>query len=133
MKNGFTLLESLIALVLLAIAIPAITTLFMGAKSSQVGSFAVEQGAQFAESRIDSLRWLGRQTLASAQPLGHPTPTPLATTLNLKGATWTWQLDTAANPVASAGKPGRAGTLTLILNWSQGSAAHSITLQGELP
>lgn len=132
MKRGFTLLETLVALVLLAIFLPAITSLFMGAKSSQVGSFAVEQGAQFAEGRIDSLRWLGRQVLAGDHALGSFSSNQ-ATTLNLKSATWKWKLDTAANPSASAGQPGQAGSLTVEIDWTQGSTAHSISLQGEVP
>jgi len=130
MRKGFTLLEGLIALVLLVIALPAITSLFMGAKSSQVGSFAVEQGAQFAESRIDSLRWLGRQVLAGDHALGSYS-SDRTTRLNLKNATWKWKLDTAVNP--TAGARGQAGNLTVEVDWNQGNGAHSITLQGEVP
>lgn len=121
MRKGFTLLEGLIALVLLVISIPAITSLFLGAKSSQVGSFAVEQGAQFAEGRIDSLRWLGRTVL----PAG-AWSAPQTTTLNLKNATWRWRLDLPATA-------GQAGTLTVEVDWAQGTGAHSISLQGEVP
>jgi len=130
MRRGFTLLEALVALVLLAISLPALTSLFMGAKSSQVGSFAVEQGAQFAESRIDSLRWLGRQVLVGDHALGSYSSNQ-TTQLNLKSATWKWKLDTAASSIAGA--PGPAGSLTVEVDWNQGNSAHSITLQGEVP
>jgi Tfp pilus assembly protein PilV len=130
MRKGFTILEGLIAVILLVIALPAITSLFVGAKSSQVGSFAVEQGAQFAEGRVDSLRWLGRQVLAGDHALGTYSANQV-TYLSLKNATWKWKLDTAVN--ATAGAPGAAGSVTVEVDWNQSGHAHSISLQGEVP
>ncbi|MBK8804047.1 MAG: type II secretion system protein [Fibrobacteres bacterium] len=125
--RGFTILEALVAVVLLGIVITGLIPMFKGAKSSQVGSYAVEQGSQFAESRIDSLRSLGRMTLVKQQPLKNFTPTAIPVSLGMTQGTWQWKLDT---PTTVAGK---AGVLTVVVMWKQGSTAHKIELEGAVP
>ncbi|HNY30240.1 MAG TPA: prepilin-type N-terminal cleavage/methylation domain-containing protein [Fibrobacteria bacterium] len=125
-RHGFTILEALVALVLLGIVITGLTPMFRGAKSSQVGSYTVEQGSQYAEFRIDSLRSLGRAVLAKQQIPGNWTSPALPLDMGMTTGTWMWMLDTPA--VA-----GKAGTLTVRVLWHQGSVPHQIELQGAMP
>lgn len=124
--RGFTILEVLVAIVLLGIVVTGLTPMFRGAKSSQVSSYAVEQGSQFAESRIDSLRSLGRTVLMKKQALNSWTNPALPVTVGVAGGTWMWMLDYPA--VA-----GKAGVLTVRVLWHQGSTPHQIELQGAMP
>lgn len=125
--RGFTILEALVAIILLGIVITGLTPMFKGAKSSQVGSYAVEQGSQFAESRIDSLRSLGRTTLVKQRPkLNDWTYPEIPMSLGITNGTWGWTLDT---PLVA----GKAGVLTVRVKWNQGSTPHQIELQGAMP
>ncbi|HOX53143.1 MAG TPA: type II secretion system protein [Fibrobacteria bacterium] len=124
--RGFTILEALVAIVLLGIVITGLTPMFRGAKSSQVGSYTVEQGSQFAESHIDSLRSLGRVVLAKQQTIGNWTNPAKPLNMGMTTGTWMWMLDT---PLVA----GKAGTLTVRVLWNQGSVPHQIELQGAIP
>lgn len=125
-RHGFTMLEALVAIVLLAIVITGLTPMFRGAKSSQVGSYAVEQGTQFAEGRIDSLRSLGRTTLVKQQTLKSWTSPAKPISLGITDGSWMWMLDT---PLVA----GKAGVVTVRVLWKQGSTDHQIELQGAIP
>lgn len=124
-RRGFSLLEVLIAMVILAIVLPGLVAMFLGSKSSQVGSYASEQASQFAEGKIDSLRAMGRPLLV-LKPVGSWT-TPETTYVSGKTATWHWKFDT------TAGVAGRAGVLSVEVLWNQGKTPHSIQLQGSVP
>jgi prepilin-type N-terminal cleavage/methylation domain-containing protein len=121
-KRGFSLLEVLVAMVILAIVMPGLVAMFMGSKRSQVGSYASEQASQFAEGKIDSLRAMGRTLL---KPAGSWS-TPETTYISGKASTWRWKFDTTAGVAA------RSGVLTLEVIWKQGGASHSIQLQGSI-
>lgn len=125
-SRGFTVLEALVAIVLLGIVITGLTPMFRGAKSSQVGSYTMEQGSQFAESRIDSLRSLGRVFLVNQQTLGAWTSPALPMNMGANAATWQWKLDT---PTVAR----KAGTLSVRVLWKQGSTSHQIELEGAVP
>lgn len=118
-RSGFSLLEVLIALVILSIVLPGLVAMFLGSKNSQVGSFSNEQASQFAEGKLDSLRWLGRPMLTpvGAWSSSHPA------TLSNKTAAWKWKFDTVQ------GVAGRAGVLSVEVSWTQGKTPHAITLQ----
>lgn len=122
-SRGFSLLEVLVAMGILAVVLPGLVAMFMGSKSAQVGSYSMEQATQFAEGKIDSLRWLGRSMLV---PVGSWCANQGAT-LNGKPANWRWKFDTVA------GVARRAGVVTVEVSWMQGKTAHSIVLQGGLP
>jgi prepilin-type N-terminal cleavage/methylation domain-containing protein len=121
-RRGFNLLEVLIAMVILAIVLPGLVAMFMGSKSSQVGSYAAEQASQFAEGKIDSLRAMGRTLLV---PVG-TWSTPETTFVSGKAATWRWKFDTTAGVAA------RAGVVSVEVLWNQGRTGHSIQLQGSV-
>lgn len=125
-RRGFTMLEALVALVLLSIVITGLVPMFKGAKSSQVGSYAVEQGSQFAESRIDSLRSLGRGALVLRQTLGSWTNPEVAFPMGVTTGSWAWKIDT---PLVA----GKAGTITVRISWKQAGTTHQIQLEGALP
>lgn len=122
-SRGFSLLEVLVAMGILAVVLPGLVAMFMGSKNTQVGSFSSEQATQFAEGKIDSLRWLGRSMLV---PVG-TWCTNQSTALNGKAANWRWKFDTVACVAR------RAGVVTVEVSWTQGKTAHSIVLQGGLP
>lgn len=119
--RGFSLLEVLIAMIILAIVLPGLVAMFMGSKSSQVGSYASEQASQFAEGKIDSLRAMGRTLL---KPVG-TWSTPDTTYISGKPSTWRWKYDTTA-------VPGQAGLVSVEVLWTQGKTGHSIQLQGSV-
>lgn len=121
--RGFSLLEVLIALVILSIVLPGLVAMFMGSKRSQVGSFATEQASQFAEGKLDSLRWLGRSMLTPKNTWSGTAPAALSN----KTAAWRWKFDTAD------GVAKRAGVLSVEVSWSQGKTPHAITLQWSVP
>jgi prepilin-type N-terminal cleavage/methylation domain-containing protein len=122
-RRGFSMMEVLIAMILLTLVVPGLVAMFLGSKRSQVGSYAMEQASQFAEGKIDSLRWMGRSFL---KPVG-TWSTPEATYGSGKMATWRWKFDT------TAGVPGRAGIVSVEVAWMQGRTPHSIALQGAVP
>jgi len=122
-RSGFSLLEVLIAMVILAIVLPGLVAMFLGSKHSQVGSFATEQASQFAEGKLDSLRWLGRPMLAPVGAWSASQPAALSG----KTAAWRWKFDTAA------GVARRSGVLSVEVSWSQGKTPHAITLQWSVP
>lgn len=125
-RRGFTLLEGLVAIVLLAIVVTGVVPMFLGAKTSHVASYAVEQGSQFAESKIDSLRMLGRHTLGLIESGNGAWSATNTTTLGTKDATWKWKMDTVSGTV------GQAGIVTVQVSWQQGNATNQVTLQGEV-
>jgi prepilin-type N-terminal cleavage/methylation domain-containing protein len=120
--RGFSLLEVLIAMIILAIVLPGLVAMFMGSKSSQVGSYASEQASQFAEGKLDSLRAMGRTLL---KPVG-TWSTPESTSISGKSSTWRWKFDTTADVA------GRAGMVSVEVLWTQGKTGHSIQLQGSV-
>lgn len=121
-RSGFSLLEVLVAMVLLAIVLPGLVGMFLGSKSAQVGSYASEQASQFAEGKIDSLRTMGRTLL---KPAGSWSASE-STSINGKVGTWRWKFDT------TAGVAGRAGMLSVEVSWVQVRTPHSIVLQGSV-
>lgn len=130
-SRGFSLLEVLVALGIMAIVLPGLAGMFLGSKSSQVGSFATEQASQLAEGKLDSLRWLGRAMLVPKTTTPKNPPQDVGTwssysavTLNGKAANWRWKFDT------TIGVARRAGVLSVEVSWKQGKSDHSITLQG---
>lgn len=122
-SGGFSLLEVLVAMGILAVVLPGLVAMFMGSKSSQVGSYALEQATQLAEGKIDSLRWLGRPLLTPTGTWSVQQPA----LLNGKAANWRWKFD------IDAARPKRAGVLTVEVSWMQGKTGHSILLQGGVP
>ena len=113
--KGFSLLEVLMALVILGLVLPGMVAMFLGSKRSQVGSFSSEQATQFAEGKLDSLRWLGRSLLIQTQTVGSWS-TSNTTTLNTKSGAWRWKFDTVA------GVAKRAGVLSVEVSWSNNYA-----------
>lgn len=120
--RGFSLLEVLIAMIILAIVLPGLVAMFMGSKSAQVGSYASEQASQFAEGKIDSLRAMGRTLLKPAGTWS----TPETTYISGKASTWRWRFDT------TAGVERQAGMVSVEVLWKQGKTGHSIQLQGSV-
>ena len=121
-RRGFSLLEVLVAMIIMAIVMPGLVAMFMGSKNSQVGSYASEQASQFAEGKIDSLRAMGRTMLKPAGTWS----TPETTSISGKASTWRWKFDTTAGVAA------RSGVVSVEVLWTQGKTQHSIQLQGSV-
>lgn len=119
-RRGFSMMEVLMAMVLLTVVVPGLVAMFLGSKRSQVGSYAVEQASQFAEGKIDSLRWMGRSFL---KPAGSWSANE-STSVGGKLATWRWKFDT------TPGVAGRAGIVSVEVAWTQGRTPHAVVLQG---
>lgn len=112
-RRGYTLIEVLIAMVILVAMYPAISTLVSGSRKAQVSGFRMEQASSLAETTIDSLATLpsGAWTTGSAQR-------------DIAGVVYT----------ASWTRPGGAAPwiFPVTITWVQGSLQHSVSLPAVL-
>lgn len=111
--RGYTLIEVLIALVILVAIYPAISTLVTGSRKAQVSGFRMEQATSFAQKTIDSLALIP----SGAWNTGSSTNTIGGTAYT---ANWT-------RP--SGGSP---WMFPVVVTWTQGSLQHTISLQAVL-
>ncbi len=121
--RGFSLLEVLVALVILGLVLPGLVAMFLGSKSAQVGSQAAEEAVQLAEGKLDSLRWMGKGILAGPKSVNYNKWSPdYQTTITGKPLTWHWKIEHLID------NPAAADNLTVEVRWMQGSTPHSISL-----
>lgn len=112
-ENGYTLIEVLIAMVILVAMYPAISTLVSGSRKAQVSGFRMEQASSIAETTIDSLARLpsGAWSSGSAQ-----------TTIAGVAYTASWTRPSGGAP----------WMFPVTVRWTQGSLQHSVTLPAVL-
>lgn len=111
--RGYTLLEALIALVLLAIVLPAIGYMLVGSRKGSLANYNAEQAASIAQLVVDSLGMI---------PLTHLSAITGTYTTQIARETFTvdWQIDTSR----------QVGIVTATVNWVQGAKDHSLSLKG---
>ncbi len=123
MKKGYSILEVLMAVIILAIALPGLIKWVTASRQTQVGSFRSEQAAVLAQRTLDSLAQLSR---ASRIPVA-------AQDITFNGAPYTlsWNY-LAGSDVASyaSAKPGQA---LIQFDWKVGNAKRTTRLVGVLP
>ena len=94
-QGGFTLLEAMIALMIVAMALPALITLVM---TQLDGSAAIRDKTYaywIAENQLTRIRLLQQQKAKKALP-DYKVPEKDSGTLDMMGLRWQWQLKTIA-------------------------------------
>ncbi|MBK9579967.1 MAG: prepilin-type N-terminal cleavage/methylation domain-containing protein [Fibrobacterota bacterium] len=111
--GGYTLIEVLIAMVILVAIYPAISTLVSGSRKAQVSGFRMEQASSLAETTIDSLASLpsGAWATGSSQRV-------------IAGVVYTasWTRPAGVAP----------WIFPVTITWIQGSLQHSVSLPAVL-
>lgn len=111
--RGYTLIEVLIAMVILVALFPALSTLVTGSRKAQVSGYRMEQASAYGRMVIDSLSIL-------------PSPmwTTGSSTQNIAGVAYTasWTKPVGAAP----------WTFPVTVTWLQAARVHQITLQAVL-
>jgi len=120
-KKGYTILEVLIAVVLLAIILPGLIRWVTASRQAQVGSYRSEQATEYAQYVLDSLRELPRASrlIKTNEPVVH----------NGMNYSLTWNYVNAANPYAHPA-PGAA---FVEVRWKVGNVDRLSRLDGVLP
>lgn len=112
-RSGYTLIEVLVAAVILMIALPGLVVMLTGSRKTQVASLRMEQAMSFGQLVIDSLSLLpGSARAAGAQTV----QTQYGSTLY--SASWTL-------PAAAGG----AFSFPVQVSWTQATKQHSVRLQ----
>lgn len=122
MKKGYTILEVLVAVILLAIVLPGLIRWVTSSRHAQVGSFRSEQATEYAQYVLDSLRSIPfplRQTGISNAP----------TTYNGRDYRLTWNY---LDPNTPYSKP-RPGAMFVEVRWKVGNTDRLSRLDGVLP
>jgi prepilin-type N-terminal cleavage/methylation domain-containing protein len=113
-RSGYTLVEVLVAVVILGIALPGLSYMVLGSRKAQVSSYRMEQAAAFGQVVIDSL---------SVLPDARRDSTTNMTESNSIGgilytANWTYTRQGTARKVATT------------VAWNHGGRTESVTIQG---
>lgn len=112
-RRGYTLIEVLIAMLILAIMYPALSALVTGARSAQLSGYRIEQASAYGRMVIDSLSIIPGRAWTSG-----------TSTQNIGGLVYT----------ASWAKPATASpwVFPVVVTWKQGSHFHQIQLRAIL-
>lgn len=122
MKKGYTILEVLIAMILLAIILPALIRWVTSSRQAQVGSYRSEQATEYAQYVLDSLRTLPR----ASRDVG---VSNLARSRNGLDYRLTWNYVNTTDPYA---KP-VPGAAFVEVRWKVGNVERLSRLDGVLP
>ena len=124
-RYGYTLIEVLIAVIILAIVLPSLTVAVIGARKTQVTSLRFENAAAYAQRVYDSLSLL--------PPSVFPATTVATGTTSdtLGGQTYTAQW-TRTPLLDAAGSAKGGATLKVEIGWNVGGRQHASILTGGL-
>lgn len=112
-QKGYTVIEVLVAVIILALVLPGLATMVIASRKTQVSSERHESSTAYAQSVIDSLMML---------PKGHIPQTGSATKeINGTNYTASWNRTEAAMST---------NRLTVMVNWTVGGTTHSTVLEG---
>lgn len=118
-RSGYTIIEVLIAMIILAIVLPGLTTFVVGSRKAMTTSARLEQGTAAAQAVLDSLAFLPPGVVGSSG----------STVRALEGTNYTvlW----SKSPMTVSG--GAAGNLvTLTAQWTVGNQIRQSILMGVL-
>lgn len=114
-RRGYTIIEALMAIIILAIVIPGLTAMVVSSRQSQITTLRFENAAAFALQITDSLERL---------PPGRISDTGSASgTIGGKGYTANW--------IRTSETLGGAN-LRITVGWTVGSKAHATSFKGAL-
>lgn len=114
--RGYTIIEVLVAVILLAIALPGLAVMLTGSRKTQVSSLRMEQGMSYGQLIVDSLSLLPATARGGGSQLD---TTQLGSTLYIAS----WQIPAVA---------GGAYSFPVTVSWRQGSHQHSVQIQAVL-
>lgn len=122
MRKGYSILEVLVASVILAVVLPGLIRWVTASRQAQVGSYRSEQATEYAQFVLDSLRDLPR---ASRTPKLNE---PIVRSGMHYDLTW----DYASTAAASYSGP-LPGAVFVEVRWTVGNANRLSRLDGVLP
>jgi len=114
--SGYTIIEVLVAVILLAIALPGLVVMLTGSRKTQVASLRMDQAMSYGQLIVDSLSLLPATARASGAQLD---TTKLGSTLYIAS----WRIPAIA---------GGAYSFPVSVSWQQGSLQHSVQIQAVL-
>lgn len=112
-RSAYTLVEVLVAVVILSLVLPGLTYMVVGSRKAQVSSYRMEQGAAYGQLVIDSL---------SILPSTARSATTTTSSASIGGVTYTssWIFTT---------KPGST-LVTDTVKWSRGGKTEYVIIRG---
>lgn len=117
-QAGYTIIEVLVAVIILAIVLPGLAGMVIASRKTQVGNERFENAAAYGQALLDSL-----QLIPSARVQDNGSKT---TTIDNQSYTASWIATVPAN-----GTTGKRIAITIA--WTVGNKAHSSTLTGVIP
>jgi prepilin-type N-terminal cleavage/methylation domain-containing protein len=115
-RSGYTLIEVLVAAVILMIALPGVVVMLTGARKTQVASTRMEQAMSYGQLVLDSLSLIPDNIRTAAVD---SSKYRIGSTVYT--STWTM-------PAVSGG----ARSVVVVVRWTQGSTIHSVNVGGVL-
>jgi len=126
-RKGYTLLEALMAAIILVIALPFLTRWVLAGRQAQVGNLRSDQATAVAARVLDSLSRLPRAS--------RPTDTA-GSSLVIEGLTYTlkWGYQSGGSYTTSyASTSTNPGSAWVTIGWNAGGATRTTRLEGVLP
>lgn len=112
-KSAYTLIEVLVAVVILSIILPGLSYMVIGSRKAQISSYRMEQAAAYGQLVIDSL---------SILPPGARNATTRTATATIGGVNYTSTWFYTSQGIASL--------VTDTVKWAKGGKAEYIVIRG---
>ncbi len=131
-QHGYTILEVLIAVIILAIILPALSVMVIGGRQTQLGSLRFENAAAYAQRVYDSLSLLPPTALATGSSVTDPTSGTTSDTIGGQKYTADWVRTPLVSATSSSLTQLGGAKLTVTVSWTVGRTKHQSVLTGGL-